>query len=133
MPAVYGGPVTRQVTRADSRSDRHVLHRVPARLEEPLEIVTRNDERARVDVGVERQALRLFQVAVEDHPDTVIPIVNQTERRHRSGGEAEMLLQPFGRRETQFAVADLVRDRPEVRLLGMLKHDEVVAVAFLVA
>src|SRR5215468_1203958 len=43
-----------------------------------------------------------------------------------------MAHQPFGRREAQFAVADLIRYGTQIGALRVYEHDEVVASAFLI-
>src|SRR5215471_13780544 len=59
-------------------------------------------------------------------------VVDQAEWRYRPRRQPEMRHQAFGRREAQFAVADLVRDLPEIRLLRMLDDDEIVPGALLI-
>ena len=75
---------------------------------------------------------RRLQVAVEDDANGVGLIVDEAERRHRAGRQPEVRHQPLRRREAQFAVADLIGHRSQIRFLRRLEHDEVMAVAFLV-
>ena len=41
--------------------------------------------------------------------------------------------QPLGRSETEFAVADLIRDPAQIRLLRVLDDDEIMPRAFLIS
>src|SRR5690242_7479902 len=63
----------------------------------------------------------------------MIAIVNQSERRHGTGPQTQILHQPLRRRETQFAVANLIGHLPQIGLLRVRQDDEVVAIAFLIA
>src|SRR5260221_13259446 len=114
-------------------SDPDVLDRIAAGLEEALEIGSRDGDRLRVVVGMKRQAVRGFEVAVKDDTDGVFVIVNQSEGRHGTGRDAQMRHHPLGRRETELAVANLIRDRPQFRSLSRDEDHQIMAVALLVA
>src|SRR5438045_4154909 len=64
---------------AKSASDRQILDRVAACGQEPLEVRRVNHERRAVDVRMKRQTLRRPQIAIEEHADAMIAIVDETE------------------------------------------------------
>src|SRR5262249_57485309 len=95
--------------------NRHVLNGIAARGEEALEVGERDHERGRVDVRVEGDAAVGLQIAIEANTDVMRGVVNESKRRHRSRRHTEVCHQPLRRSETELAVADLVRDSPEIR------------------
>ena len=74
-----------------------------------------------------------MQIAIDDYAHDVVPIVDQAKRRHRSRLEPQCFINRSGEREAELTVPDLIGDGAQIRLLRVLEHHQVVAIALLVA
>src|SRR5262249_44167864 len=110
----------------------HIPNDVFTGRQEPFEIGVAQDERRRVDVGMERNTCRLFQLSIEIDTNVMIVIVDQPEWRDRSGRHAKMFHQAIRRRETQLPVADLIRNGAEIGTLRVRQNHQIVTRALLV-
>lgn len=69
---------------------------VPAPSQESLEVGIRKAQRDGIDIGMEIDKIGFFQILVHNDFDVFFLIVDQAERRDRSGFQAQVPAEPLG-------------------------------------
>jgi hypothetical protein len=101
--------------------------------QESLKIRSAYPHSGRIDIGMEVDAGRLFQILVYDYADLFLTVVDQTERRDRPGLESEDSFQPLGRAEAEPVFSQFLGQLPEVGIFGVFEDDKVMPVSLFVA
>ena len=102
-------------------------------LQESFEIRTGNHQRSGVFAGVEAQTFGVLQLFVQEEVHVVFRVVDESERRYRTGFHAEVFHQSLLRGEAQFALVQLFLDVVDVHVLVAVEADQIVLVALVVA
>ena len=102
-------------------------------LQETFEIFSFHDERGSILAWVEAHALGILQLLVQKEVHVVFRVVDESERRYRTGFHAEVFHQSLLRGEAQFALVQLFLDVVDVHILIAVETDQIVLVALMVA
>ncbi len=102
-------------------------------LQETFEIFSFHDERGSILAWVEAYALGILQLLVQKEVHVVFRVVDESERRYRTGFHAEVFHQSLLRGEAQFALVQLFLDVVDVHILIAVEADQIVLVALMVA
>ena len=102
-------------------------------LQKSFEIFTLHDERGSVLAWVEAHSLGILQLLVQEKMHVVFRVVDESERRHRTGFHAEVLHQTRLRGEAQLALVQLFFNVVDIHVLVAIETDQIVLVALVVA
>ena len=86
-----------------------------------------------INTGMKTNALRSLKIFIEKEMDVVFRIVDQSERRHGAGSQPEIFHQSLVGSEGQFPLIEAVFQIVNLQVVCMFQHDQVVAVAFMIA
>ena len=89
-------------------------------------------QRGPVVVGVKRQKFEVLELLIQEYVHMIIKIVDQSERTHRTGLQAQVVEQALFGGKTQLALTQFKFQVADGQVLFAMKHHQVMPVAFVV-